>query len=57
MEQKTAFFNLVSNLKQLLPANHPGKNVLVAQIYQEMKQQQIHKQQWEGWIKQRLNRG
>ena len=55
--KKIKFYSAAVNSKLSLSASHPGKDVLISDLYEECLRQNIPEEQWDKFIKIRLEAG
>lgn len=54
-ELKRLFYSEAVSVKLNLPPSHPGRDVLISDLYNEAMLKKINKNEWEKFIQQRLN--
>jgi len=50
-KMKIKFYSTAVNLKLTLPPNHPGKDILISDLYEKLKNEKVPPEEWNNFLK------
>ncbi len=50
-KNKIKFYSIAVNIKLTLPTNHPGKDVLISDLFEKSREQKVIQAEWENFLK------